>query len=273
MTSTRRPLRRRLGIRRMIIAIDGPAASGKGTLAKRIADHWGLPCLDTGLLYRAVARDVARRLPARRRRAAAARGAQPRPRDARRSAAARRGSGRGRLHRRPDSRSARRAARVPARLRRPARRRRARRARYRHRHLPRRRRQDLRHRHARGAAPSAVSRAAGPGRGRASERPSWPTSCAGTSASRPRAAPPCGPARRRLARYLAFGYRGGIRRRCRIDRRGRSANRTARKGGHRNSSDSAGATRSPDLQRQELKARLGRRLSAHAGRGKEARAV
>lgn len=42
----------------MIIAIDGPAASGKGTLAKRIADHWGLPCLDTGLLYRAVARDV-----------------------------------------------------------------------------------------------------------------------------------------------------------------------------------------------------------------------
>lgn len=42
----------------MIIAIDGPAASGKGTLAKRIADLWGLPCLDTGLLYRAVARDV-----------------------------------------------------------------------------------------------------------------------------------------------------------------------------------------------------------------------
>jgi cytidylate kinase len=45
----------------MIIAIDGPAASGKGTLAKRIALHWGLPCLDTGLLYRAVARDVAAR--------------------------------------------------------------------------------------------------------------------------------------------------------------------------------------------------------------------
>ncbi len=47
----------------MIIAIDGPAASGKGTLAKRVAAHWDLPCLDTGLLYRAVARDVrARRL-------------------------------------------------------------------------------------------------------------------------------------------------------------------------------------------------------------------
>lgn len=42
----------------IVIAIDGPAASGKGTLAKRVADHFGLPCLDTGLLYRAVARDV-----------------------------------------------------------------------------------------------------------------------------------------------------------------------------------------------------------------------
>ena len=43
---------------RLLIAIDGPAASGKGTVAKRIAQHFGLPCLDTGLLYRAVARDV-----------------------------------------------------------------------------------------------------------------------------------------------------------------------------------------------------------------------
>ncbi|MFT3733304.1 MAG: (d)CMP kinase [Hyphomicrobium sp.] len=42
----------------LIIAIDGPAASGKGTLARRIAVHFGLPWLDTGLLYRAVARDV-----------------------------------------------------------------------------------------------------------------------------------------------------------------------------------------------------------------------
>ena len=39
----------------LLIAIDGPAASGKGTLAKRLADHYGLPHLDTGLLYRAVA--------------------------------------------------------------------------------------------------------------------------------------------------------------------------------------------------------------------------
>jgi CMP/dCMP kinase len=42
----------------MIVAIDGPAASGKGTLAKRVAAHFGLAYLDTGLLYRAVARDV-----------------------------------------------------------------------------------------------------------------------------------------------------------------------------------------------------------------------
>jgi cytidylate kinase len=42
----------------LTIAIDGPAASGKGTLAKLIAEHYGLACLDTGLLYRAVGRDV-----------------------------------------------------------------------------------------------------------------------------------------------------------------------------------------------------------------------
>ncbi|ACB96506.1 (d)CMP kinase [Beijerinckia indica] len=40
----------------MIIAIDGPAASGKGTLARRLAQHFNLPHLDTGLLYRATAR-------------------------------------------------------------------------------------------------------------------------------------------------------------------------------------------------------------------------
>ena len=40
----------------MIIAIDGPAASGKGTLGKRLAAHFGLHHLDTGLLYRAVAK-------------------------------------------------------------------------------------------------------------------------------------------------------------------------------------------------------------------------
>ena len=42
----------------MIIAIDGPAASGKGTIARRLAAHYGLPHLDTGLLYRATAAAV-----------------------------------------------------------------------------------------------------------------------------------------------------------------------------------------------------------------------
>jgi cytidylate kinase len=40
----------------MIIAVDGPTASGKGTIAKALATHYGLPHLDTGLLYRAVGR-------------------------------------------------------------------------------------------------------------------------------------------------------------------------------------------------------------------------
>ncbi len=43
----------------MIIAVDGPTASGKGTIAKALGEHFGLPHLDTGLLYRAVGRQVA----------------------------------------------------------------------------------------------------------------------------------------------------------------------------------------------------------------------
>ena len=42
----------------MIIAVDGPTASGKGTIAKALAAHFGLTHLDTGLLYRAVGRQV-----------------------------------------------------------------------------------------------------------------------------------------------------------------------------------------------------------------------
>jgi cytidylate kinase len=42
----------------MIIAVDGPTASGKGTIAQALARHYGLPHLDTGLLYRAVGRQV-----------------------------------------------------------------------------------------------------------------------------------------------------------------------------------------------------------------------
>jgi cytidylate kinase len=44
----------------MIIAVDGPAASGKGTIAKALARHYGLPHLDTGLLYRAVGLNLLR---------------------------------------------------------------------------------------------------------------------------------------------------------------------------------------------------------------------
>ena len=47
-----------------IIAIDGPAASGKGTLARKLASHYGFSYLDTGLTYRAVADELLkRRLP------------------------------------------------------------------------------------------------------------------------------------------------------------------------------------------------------------------
>lgn len=44
----------------MIVAVDGPAASGKGTIARALAEHFGLPHLDTGLLYRAVGLSVLR---------------------------------------------------------------------------------------------------------------------------------------------------------------------------------------------------------------------
>ena len=43
----------------MIVAVDGPTASGKGTIARALSRHFGLPHLDTGLLYRAVGRQVA----------------------------------------------------------------------------------------------------------------------------------------------------------------------------------------------------------------------
>lgn len=44
----------------MIIAVDGPAASGKGTIARALAAHYNLPHMDTGLLYRAVACTLAK---------------------------------------------------------------------------------------------------------------------------------------------------------------------------------------------------------------------
>lgn len=42
-------------MKKLVIAIDGPSASGKGTLAKKLAAHFGLPYLNTGALYRLVA--------------------------------------------------------------------------------------------------------------------------------------------------------------------------------------------------------------------------
>jgi CMP/dCMP kinase len=54
------PDHRAAGARIMIIAVDGPAASGKGTIARALAAHFGLPHLDTGLLYRAVGLAVLR---------------------------------------------------------------------------------------------------------------------------------------------------------------------------------------------------------------------
>jgi len=47
-------------IHRLVIAVDGPAASGKGTIARALARHFDLPHLDTGLLYRAVGIGVLR---------------------------------------------------------------------------------------------------------------------------------------------------------------------------------------------------------------------
>ena len=44
----------------MIVAVDGPAASGKGTIARALARHYGLPHMDTGMLYRAAALNLLR---------------------------------------------------------------------------------------------------------------------------------------------------------------------------------------------------------------------
>ena len=118
----------------MIIAIDGPAASGKGTLGKRLAAHFGLRHLDTGLIYRAVAKallDAGHPLDDAARAIAAARALDPAQFDEKTLKGHAIGEAASIVSAIP--RSAQRAGRVPARFRRSAARRRARRARHRHR--------------------------------------------------------------------------------------------------------------------------------------------
>ena len=139
----------------MLIAIDGPAASGKGTLGRRIAAHYGLPHLDTGKLYRAVARDTlaAGHAPADADAAlAAANALDPATLDDPKSDGGQ--ARRGRLDRREPSAACREALRSPISAPSPAQASGAvhRRARHRHGHLPRRRREAVRHRQPRGRA-------------------------------------------------------------------------------------------------------------------------
>ena len=54
------PVPSKLLAKAIVIAVDGPAASGKGTVARALAVHYGLPHMDTGLLYRAVALNLVR---------------------------------------------------------------------------------------------------------------------------------------------------------------------------------------------------------------------
>ena len=138
----------------MIIAIDGPAASGKGTLGKKLAAHYGLRHLDTGLLYRAVAKALldAGHAPGDEARAiAAAKSIDPARFDE--TALKRYDVGEAASVVSAIPGRARRAVQLPAGVRRSAARRRARRPRHRHRDLPQRRREDIRHRQPRGSRP------------------------------------------------------------------------------------------------------------------------
>ena len=125
----------------MIIAIDGPAASGKGTLGKRLAAHYGLRHLDTGLIYRAVAKhvlDAGRRPDDKAAAVAAAKTLDPARFDEALLKSHAVGEAASVVSAIPEVRAA--LARLPARVRRQAAGRRARWPRYRHRHLPGRRR-------------------------------------------------------------------------------------------------------------------------------------
>ena len=131
----------------MIIAIDGPAASGKGTLGKRLAKHYGYRHLDTGVIYRAVAKalmDAGADLTDEMLAVSAA--LELDPEKVRRSRAEDAGSGRRRLGGVGDPEGAGGAVEFSAAIRRRPAGRGARRPRHRNRDLPACRREDFRHR-------------------------------------------------------------------------------------------------------------------------------
>ena len=178
-------LDRRSGARSgMIIAVDGPAASGKGTIARAIARHYGLPHLDTGLLYRAVGLHVLREGGDPADAGRCARRLRVQRCDARRSAAAQRGGRRRRLDRLGASGGARGADRAPARLRRAARRRGARRARHRHGDRAACRRQAVRQGRARRPRPPPPRRDRSRAASTSATTASSPTSASATGATR-----------------------------------------------------------------------------------------
>ena len=181
------PRRRRAlsrGKARMIIAIDGPAASGKGTLGKRLAAHFGLRHLDTGLIYRAVAKallDAGHPLDDAVRATAAAQALDPAQFDEKTLKGHAIGEAASIVSAIPEVRSA--LVAFQRDFAADAARRGARRARHRHRDLPRRRCEDLRHRGAGGARAPPRRRAAGMPASRPTKPRSSPTSCAATSAT------------------------------------------------------------------------------------------
>ena len=200
--------RDRGGVKPLLIAIDGPAASGKGTLAKRLAAHFRLPHLDTGLLYRAVGWAAAQtgRTPAD---VAAALKAADLDNPALRTDEA----GQAGLEGRGDPGGPGQPLEIPERIRTSGVGRRARRARHRDRDLPRRAGEAVRH-----GKPGSAGRAPVPGVARAGCRhykaarscrdggagPSRQRTGGCTSESRTRCLPP---------RYQRHGCRCGLRRR------------------------------------------------------------
>ncbi|MGY4380997.1 hypothetical protein ACVWZ3_008636 [Bradyrhizobium sp. i1.3.6] len=150
----------------MIIAIDGPAASGKGTLGKRLAHHYGYRHLDTGVIYRAVAYAVVESGHDLRDEAAAVQAAlELDPEKFGNPALKTQEAGEGRLDRLGDPQGSRGPAQFPAAIRRRSARRRARRPGHWNRDLPPCRREDLRRGRPQGPRPPQDHGGQGEGRG------------------------------------------------------------------------------------------------------------